>query len=847
MSKLFVQNLPNGITEERLKSIFEQKGSVTDVKLKYTKNGIFRKFGFVGFFSEDDAKTAMDYFNSTFIDTSRIKVELCRDLGDPDKPRAWSQHSADSSRFQAREKAQQKSTKSPATPAAKKPSRVALNRFEQLLRNPLLSEAERAMFDKIRDNPEFVEFLEVQRKKGSLWDNDDVGVVPESKEKKTEEEPEVAVGDKKEDFNKMKFAVKIKKLPKGAKKESIREFFKPLVPTRVHLPKKARDIAFAQFNNAEDVTKAVRYDQRLFNGSAVHIVRCQNEEDADAADPVDAADNPSKKSPDSAVEPVGDSGRLFIRNLCFRCTSDDLEKLCSKFGLVVEITLPVDQMTKKCRGYGIVTFALPEDAVKALNALDGKDFQGRTLHVMPAQPKPEEQHTEKKPAKESSFKKEKAEKQKEDSQKAHNWNSLFIGVNSVVDAMAQRYNVSKSAVLDSDASKQSTAVRLALGETQIVNETRDFLIANGVNLDAFSRPASARSKTVILVKNLPAGTQSSAILKLFQDEGSVVRLVMPPSGVSALVEMADATDAKKAFRKLAYIKFGSLPLFLEWAPADALGAAPLPPATPAAKTPAEPTTASAKTEVLPAENADDSATDSVPGSTLFVKNLSFNTTDASLHEFFSAVGRVRKATVARKKNPRQNGGLLSMGYGFVEFTTPQSAQEALKKLQHQQLDGHALELKMSDRTTNETSSAKRKEMSTAHAPSTKIAVRNIPFQATEKEVRDVFKVFGELKSVRLPKKMGEVGTHRGFGFVDFHTKADAKRAFDALCHSTHLYSRRLVLEWAATDEQDVDVLRSKTAEHFRADNSSRKKVKKSHIRQELDDNAQNADGMDDND
>lgn len=57
----------------------------------------------------------------------------------------------------------------------------------------------------------------------------------------------------------------------------------------------------------------------------------------------------------------------------------------------------------------------------------------------------------------------------------------------------------------------------------------------------------------------------------------------------------------------------------------------------------------------------------------------------------------------------------------------------------------------------------------------KILVRNIPFQAKVNEVRDLFNAFGELKSIRIPKKMtpGE-DAHRGFGFVDFISKSDAK-------------------------------------------------------------------------
>lgn len=53
-----------------------------------------------------------------------------------------------------------------------------------------------------------------------------------------------------------------------------------------------------------------------------------------------------------------------------------------------------------------------------------------------------------------------------------------------------------------------------------------------------------------------------------------------------------------------------------------------------------------------------------------------------------------------------------------------------------------------------------------------------------------------------------------------------QKAFEALCHSTHLYGRRLVLEWAAADE-GVDELRKRTAEHYNEAQSAAKRNKKS--------------------
>ena len=51
--------------------------------------------------------------------------------------------------------------------------------------------------------------------------------------------------------------------------------------------------------------------------------------------------------------------------------------------------------------------------------------------------------------------------------------------------------------------------------------------------------------------------------------GVINRLVLPPHGLSALIDFAEAVEARSAFTKLAYTKFKNAPLYLEWAPADA--------------------------------------------------------------------------------------------------------------------------------------------------------------------------------------------------------------------------------------------------------------------------------------
>lgn len=183
---------------------------------------------------------------------------------------------------------------------------------------------------------------------------------------------------------------------------------------------------------------------------------------------------------------------------------------------------------------------------------------------------------------------------------------------------------------------------------------------------------------------------------------------------------------------------------------------------------------------------------------------------------------MKYATVATKKDPNNPGGKLSMGYGFVQFYLKKHADEALKTLQQSTLDGKSLELKRSERTTKTDPQTSRKTVKLTKQTGSKILVRNVPFQANKKEIYELFSSFGQIKALRLPKKIVPgADTHRGFAFVDYVVPTDAKGAFEALGQSTHLYGRRLVLEWATTEE-GVEEIRKRTAEHFGSKEETKK-------------------------
>ncbi|KAI3630878.1 hypothetical protein MIR68_012313 [Amoeboaphelidium protococcarum] len=750
-SRLIVKNLPPYFTQNDLKKHFASFSSVTDAKLMTTKSGQSRQFGFIGYASHQEAIQAARHFNKTFIDTHRLVVEEAKAIGSDQLPRAWSKYSQGSSEY---EKIHGKQQQGDALIINDANQNTAAN-DDQLGQDG--NGEPQNIDDMINADPKLREFLQVMkpRSQKKIWENDDIEVLqngsvmaPVDKSKiggvGAVQGPLVKGGDDEDDYE---------DLPQQTSKDKV--------------------------DSNDEVDGERPKDD-------ANTQRSQNEETTKAAN-------------------IADSGRLFVRNLCYTCTESDLTGHFARFGPISEVVFPLTKESKQSKGFAYVTYLIPENAVSAYSELDGTDFQGRLLHVLPAADKPSSYSNSHKSDAANGFKAKKSDSlRKSAANDTNSWNSLFMNQDAVNEYMAQKMNISKGEFLTADS--DNLAVRQALAETHVIQETVKFFKDYGVDVDQFKSISSAlskRSDSVIMCKNLPYSTSETELRAIFERYGELLRFIIPPTKSMALIEFSSPSEAKQAFKSCAYRNFHGVPLLLEYAPVKIFSG------------PASQAQSSHERDVeQSAENQDELLT-----STVYVKNLSFQTTEKKLMSVFAHIDGFRSVKISTKRD--KAGKQQSMGFGFVEFQTKEGAKRAISELQNVMLDGHALQLKFSDHSSSKSKTVSARKVSELMDPEnavgTKLLVRNVPFEATKRDLMELFGTFAQLKSIKVPKKFDGSG-HRGFAFVNFLTKQEAANAMESLS-STHLYGRKLVIEWAK-EEDSVDALMQKTKRSYELANAA---------------------------
>ena len=85
--------------------------------------------------------------------------------------------------------------------------------------------------------------------------------------------------------------------------------------------------------------------------------------------------------------------RLYVGNISFKATEDDLRDLFAQAGEVVSVKLIKDTATGRLRGFGFVEMASEEDGKKAIDSFNGKPFMDRSIVVNEAKPQEKREHS----------------------------------------------------------------------------------------------------------------------------------------------------------------------------------------------------------------------------------------------------------------------------------------------------------------------------------------------------------------------------------------------------------------------------------------------------------------------
>lgn len=111
----------------------------------------------------------------------------------------------------------------------------------------------------------------------------------------------------------------------------------------------------------------ILYTNVLFicaDGKQIFVSKYERKEEVESSDSSNKINIKWKQQEEALKdeENIAESGRIFIRNLTYTITEDNIRKLLEKYGPLTEVDLPVDRITRKPKGFGTVTFLMPEHA-----------------------------------------------------------------------------------------------------------------------------------------------------------------------------------------------------------------------------------------------------------------------------------------------------------------------------------------------------------------------------------------------------------------------------------------------------------------------------------------------------
>lgn len=342
-SRVFIRNLPSKFTESDLKSHFEKVAPVTDTKFLPK-----RRIGYVGFKTASDAQNAVKHFDKSFVRMTRISVEIAKSVcslypsielnanvcqaNDQSLPRAWSAHTAGSTANKRKAETQD--------------AQEAADRLARSQKKNKKADAVNA------EDPKLKEFLSVMQPSSAsrTWTNDDIAAFD-----KPDAQPVVATVDKDDSDDEYDATLLKKQAPIATPAAPSRQA--PFVVTTVAHPKE--DVDMVESDAAEDDAPKpdVSDEDWLRSRTSRLLDLVEDAEELSLSAPKTAESEqltfeqqPEEHAPtmdiddrraaeaNATVETISETGRLFVRNLAYSVTEEELEERFSEFGELQEVS-----------------------------------------------------------------------------------------------------------------------------------------------------------------------------------------------------------------------------------------------------------------------------------------------------------------------------------------------------------------------------------------------------------------------------------------------------------------------------------------------------------------------------
>ncbi|KAK9101163.1 hypothetical protein Scep_024593 [Stephania cephalantha] len=181
---------------------------------------------------------------------------------------------------------------------------------------------------------------------------------------------------------------------------------------------------------------------------------------------------------------------------------------------------------------------------------------------------------------------------------------------------------------------------------------------------------------------------------------------------------------------------------------------------------------------------------------LFVKNLDSSIDTYGLYCMFRDFGNVITCKVSEEEDGK------SKGFGFVQFDNEGSALYAIKALHGAVVHGKKLYV----------SKFLRKSLRESEESSKHLYIKNLDHDLTEEMLKDRFSEFGKVSSLVITKD--DRGISKGFGFINFNSAEDAKKAMEAM-NGAQLGSKKVSVKRAQKKSERQEVLRREREEILR--------------------------------